>query len=554
MAAGAGVDPLAVQVLWNRLIGIVDEGAITLVRTSFSQVVQECNDYVCSLLDQDGRALADNSSSIPAFIGTLPRTMRHMLDALPRQTWRPGDAVITNDPWMGTGHLLDFSLVMPVFRDGTLVAFVGTVAHAVDIGGLSWASHAREVFEEGIRIPVSRLLQAGTPNALLIDIIRANVRQPDLVIGDLMAMVAACDVCGRRLLELMEDSGLQDLRGLAEATQTHAEQAMRAAIRAVPDGVYRHAVELDGFDGALRIQAALTVAGDLLTVDYAGTSPQVARGINSVYNYTYAYTAYPLKCALDPITPKNDGSYRPITILAPEGSILNPRFPAPVSARHLTGMYCAAAVYGALAQAIPERVMADSSGPPARPVFSGTDAAGRPCSLIVFAWGGMGARAHADGLPATAFPGNDNCASVEGMEAVAPVRFRCKRLIPDSGGPGKFQGGAGQDITIDFLAPGPGQLAMMSARFRTPAQGLLGGGPGSLTGYLINGAAPPPNGREDLQPGDVVTIRYPGGGGFGDPRERDPMMVANDVRDGRVTPSWADAHYGAAWRQAKAAP
>src|SRR5262245_26152527 len=346
---GTAFDPITLQLLWNRLIGIVDEAAITLVRTSFSQVVQECNDYSCTLMDAEGRALADNPSSIPAFIGTLPRTMRHILAVYPKEAWRPGDAVMTNDPWMGTGHLLDFTLVTPVFRGDRLVAFAGAVAHAVDVGGLSWASHAREVFEEGIRIPVSRFVEAGKLNQLLIDIIRANVRQPDLVIGDFMAMLAATAIGSQRVLEFLDDAGLDDLGALAEQIQRHAETAMRAAIRAVPDGVYRHGFDIDGFDSTLRVEARLTIAGDALEMDYAGTSPQVARGINSVMNYTYAYTAYPLKCALDPITPKNEGSYRPIAVVAPEGSILNPRFPAAVSARHLTGMYCAAAAFGCLA-------------------------------------------------------------------------------------------------------------------------------------------------------------------------------------------------------------
>lgn len=540
-------DPITLQVLWNRLIGIVDEAAITLVRTSFSQVVQECNDYSCTIMDMHGRGLADNSLSIPAFMGTLPRTMRHILTKLPHDGWRPGDVVITNDPWLGTGHLLDFSMVAPVFSHDRLVAFVGAVAHAVDVGGLSWASHARSVFEEGIRIPISKFMDGGRPNPLLLDIIQSNVRLPELVTGDLMAQVAACENAIARLQELIDDADLEDLEDLAEAIQGHAEETMRAAIREVPDGAYEHGFQIDGFDRALRVQAKLTVAGDRLDMDYAGTSPQVDRGINSVLNYTYAYTAYPLKCVLDPDTPKNEGSYKPIDVRAPEGSILNPRFPAAVSARHLTGMYCAAAAFGALAQAVPDRVMADSSGPPARPVISGIGLDGRPYSLIMFPWGGMGARSTKDGLACTAYPGNDNCATVEMMEAVAPIRFTSKAIIPNSGGVGKFQGGGGQDITFEYVSPEPGSISMMSARFNTPAAGLLGGGPGSLTEYLINSKAVPQNGRQDLQPGDIVTIRYPGGGGYGNPAERDARLVARDVDNGLLEPTTASEVYGSAW-------
>ena len=540
-------DPVTLQILWSRLIGIVDEAAVALVRTSFSQVVQECNDYSCTIMDANGFALADNSLSIPAFIGTMPKTVRHVLSAIPISEWKQGDIVITNDPWMGTGHLLDFSMVAPVFHHERVVAFAGTVAHAVDVGGLSWASHARTVFEEGIRVPIVRLFEAGKPNEFLIHMIKANVRLPDLVMGDLLAQAGACDILINRVREFIDDASLDDLKDLAEAIQSHAERSMRAAIREIHDGSYNHAVTIDGFDEELTVQACLTVAGDTLDMDYAGTSPQVDRGINSVLNYTYAYTAYPLKCALDPHTPKNEGSYNPISVRAPEGSILNPRFPAAVSARHLTGMYCAAAVFGTLAQALPERAMGDSSGPPARPVISGVDANENPFTLIMFPWGGMGARSTKDGLACTAFPGNDNCATVEIMEAVAPVRFHRKQIIRDSGGPGKYQGGAGQELTFEFVAPKPGTIAMMSARFHTPAQGTLGGNAGSLTEYLINGKAPPPNGLEVLQPGDIVTIRYPGGGGYGPPAERNPRAVAQDVADGIISSERARAAYGQDW-------
>jgi N-methylhydantoinase B len=540
-------DPVTLQILWNRLIGIVDEGAITLVRTSFSSVVQECNDYACVVMDAQGRALADNPRSIPAFIGTLPRTTRAILQTMPAETWREGDVVATNDPWLGTGHLPDFSLVMPVFHRGRLVAFAGSVAHAVDVGGINWGSHAREVYEEGIRIPPTRLVAGGRVNDLLLDILRANVRLPEQVVGDLFAQVSSVEVTAERLREFMADAALDELGPLAEAIQAHAEDAMRVAIRDVPDGVYEHAFPIDGFDETLWVRCRITVRGDTLDVDYAGTSPQVPHGVNSVMNYTYAYTNYPLKCALDPATPKNEGSYRPLTVRAPEGSILNARFPAPVSARHLTGMYCAAAVFGALAKAIPERVMADSSGPPARPVFSGVGPDGQPFTLIIFPWGGMGARPGLDGLACTAYPGNDACASVEVMETLAPVRFREKGLIPDSGGAGRYQGGAGQRLTIEFVAEVPGILQIMSARFRSAAQGLLGGGEGSLTELAINGAPAAPNGRHAVRPGDVVTIAYPGGGGYGAPAARDPARVAEDVADGVLTAARARQVYGTGW-------
>ena len=549
-------DPVTLSLLWTRLIGIVDEAAITLVRTSFSPVVQECNDYSCTLMDARGYALADNTSSIPAFLGTLPRTVRHILAKFPVEIWVPGDVVITNNPWMGTGHLPDFSMVAPIFHRDRLYGFAGTVAHSVDIGGLSWASHAQSVFEEGLHLPIVHLMRAGRPDEQLLDIIRQNVRFPELVVGDLMAQVAACETCIDCTREFIDDTDLDGLDGLANEVQGHAEATMRAAIAAIPDGRYETSIILDGFDAPLTLRARLTVNGARLHMDYDGSSPQVSWGINSVLNYTYAYTAYPLKCALDPLTPKNEGTYRPIEVTAPEGSIVNPLFPAPCSGRHLVGMYCAAAAYATLGQAAPERVIAESSGPPARPVIVGAGDDGDLRSLIIFAWGGTGGRPGMDGLSCTAFPGNDNCAPVEIMEAAVPIRFIRKSLIPDSGGAGEFRGGLGQDITFAYTGRQSGYVTMMSAKFNTPPSGIFGGAPGTTTEFLINDRPAYQNGRVPLQPGDIVTIRFPGGGGYGDPARRHPDRVARDVADGKATAARATALYGPAWRNAglRAAP
>lgn len=543
------IDSVTTRVLWDRLISIADEAAVTLVRTSFSPVVQESNDYTCVILDAEGQSLADNVQSIPAFIGTMPRTLRHMLRQYPRERWLPGDVVLTNDPWQGTGHLPDFSMAAPVFRDGQLVAFVGAIAHAIDVGGLSWASHAKSVFEEGIRIPISKFMEGGIVNAQLVKVIRANVRVPDLMIGDLMAQVAALDVLRVRLLELMDDLGLSVLTDVSSALLSFGEQSMRRAIREIPDGRYHHSFEFDGHDEDLRIECTVAVNGTELVVDYAGTSAQVPYGINSVMNYTYAYTCYPLKCALDPSTPKNDGSYRPLRVIAPEGSIMNPRFPAPVSGRQLTGMYCAAAVFGALAKAVADRVIAESSGPPARLIFTGEDQSGQPFSLTLFAWGGMGARALLDGMPCMAFPGTVACSSVETMETVAPILIRRKRLVQDSGGIGYRQGGAGQEFEIEYRAPSGGAVTVMSSHHKIPPAGLMGGHAGSLTRFLINGTPQNQNARHTLNRGDLVTLIYPGGGGYGRPESRDPTLVARDVADGLVSVDRATRGYGPGWNR-----
>ena len=357
-------DPISLEIMWGKLTSIVDEAAATLVRGSFSTIVRESNDYCCGLLDSNARSLAESSYSIPLFMGTLSRTVQHFLKQFPIEAWRHGDVVITNDPWMGTGHRPDITLALPVFLDNRLVAFAANVAHSPDIGGIIWSADSRDVFEEGLAIPPMRLFHEGERNEHLFRMIEANVRVPDQVIGDLHAQVASAETCRRHLLAFLEGSTTGvDLKALGSAIQGRAEAAVRDAIASLPDGTYRYEIAADGFDAPLRIACALTVAGDTIEVDYSGTSEQATRGINCVWNVTNAYTAYAIKCVLDPETPKNEGSYLPIIVSAPEGTLLNPLFPAPVNARGLIAQYIPAVVHGALAQVVPERVIAESGSP-----------------------------------------------------------------------------------------------------------------------------------------------------------------------------------------------
>lgn len=543
--AGTAFDPVTLEILWSRLISIADESAAALVRTSFSTIVRESNDYACALLDAEGNSLAESTVSIPAFIGTMPRTLKHCLKRFPPETLQPGDAILTNDPWMATGHLHDFTLVAPVFHRGKLVAFAGNIAHTPDIGGAMWTADARELFEEGLRVVPVKLMKAGRLNQDLDELIRANVRVPEQVMGDLHAQVAAAEVCGRRLVDLLEEQGMEDLSALGGAIQARAERAMRQAIEAIPDGEYSFSVETDGFDWPLTIRIKITIRGSNLHVDFAGTSPQIDRGLNSVYNYTYAYTTYPLKCILDPFTPKNEGSFRPITVDAPEGTILNPSYPAPVDARQLTGHYLTAAVFGAMASAIPDRVIADSGGPPIRIVYAGTGHGGQRFSQIVFPWGGLGARPNQDGLPCTPFPSNSGCGSFEAMESVSPLLIWQRKMIPDSGGPGRYRGGLGQEIVVELVAPEPARVSILSERLRHPPLGLLGGLPGAPAGLQLNESDPlPAKGRTVFKPGDVVRLRYAGGGGYGPPRDRDRARVLEDLKNELITPEAAKSVYG----------
>ena len=547
LASRAELDAITLEILWSRLISIADESAAALLRTSFSTIVRESNDYATVLMDANGDALAENTAGIPSFVGVLPRTLKHMLARFPRETWRPGDCVITNDPWMATGHLPDITMAAPIYHRGHLVGFSGSIAHSPDIGGSLWSADCRELYEEGLRIPPVKFLIEGQANRDVYDFITGNVRVPEQVLGDLHAQVTAQQVCARRLGEFLDDAGMVELTALSGALQDRADAAMRRAIEAVPDGDYRATVRADGFDAdETLIACRVTVAGSSLHVDYAGTSRQIDRGLNSVLNYTYAYSVYPIKCALDPLTPRNEGSYRSVTIEAPLGSILNPRYPAPCNARQLTGHLLTGAIYACLAQAVPDRIIAGcGSAPTLRSLYSGVDRQGARFSQILFASGGMGASALGDGLPTTAFPTNSGAGSIEAFESLAPLLVWKKEFRTDSGGPGEHRGGLGQEIVVEVVSPQPLRLSLLSDRQKYPADGLLGGQPGALVEIaLADGRRPHPKSRGTLEPGDRLILRFAGGGGYGDPRRRDREAVRADVRGGYVSPEAARRDYG----------
>ena len=530
-------DPITLEILWSRLIAIANETAATLVRTSFSTIVRESNDYACVLMDAEGDSLAENTGSIPSFVGILSKTTKSLMEFFPPSTLQPGDVLMTNDPWLATGHLPDVTTVMPIFRGDRIVAWAANVAHSPDMGGAMWAPDARELFEEGLRIVPCKFMVAGRPNQTLHDMIKGNVRTPEHTIGDMYAQVAANQVCANRVLEFMEEQGLEDLTSLSRSVRGRAEQTMRRAIAEIPDGVYTNRIETDGFDSPLILKATITVRGEEIFVDWAGTSPQIDRGLNSCLNYTTAYTEYPIKCALTPDTPKNEGSNRPIHVTAPEGSLLNPTYPAPVNSRQLTSHFLSAVIYGALAPAIPDRVIADSgSGPTLRTVYAGRNQDDRPFSAILFASGGMGATHVRDGLACTAFPTNAGAGSLEALESVSPLIFWKQEMLTDSGGPGRYRGGLGQEIVAEVATDRPVRLATHSDRRTHPALGLFGGLPGSTTDIILDGhGSVPAKGKSIVHPGDRIISRYAGGGGYGPPEERDREAVRRDLKNGLIS-------------------
>ena len=546
-AEASNYDPVTLEIYWSRLVSIADESAAALLRTSFSTIVRESNDFATVLMDANGDSLSENTGGIPSFSGILPRTLKHFLAKYPKETWKPGDCVITNDPWLATGHLPDITMAMPIFHKGKLIGFSGSIAHSPDIGGSLWSADCRELFEEGLRIPPAKFMSEGEPNEELREMILGNVRLPEQVLGDLNAQVTANQVCGRRLTEFIEDAELADLSGLSQTLIQRAESVMRRAIEEVPDGQYHATLDADGFaPDETHIECTITIKGSDLTIDYAGTSPQINRGLNTVMNYTYAYSAYPVKCALDPHTPRNEGSYRPIKVEAPEGCILNPRYPAPCNARQLTGHLLSGVIYRALATAIPDRVIADSgSAPSMRAVFNGVDPQGNPFTQILFASGGVGACPHKDGLSTTAFPTNAGAGSIEAFESLAPLIVWKKEFRTDSGGAGQNRGGLGQECEIEIRSDQPMQLSLLSDRWYHPAQGVLGGKEGATSAIRFSdGTVPHQKSRTTIDPGLRLVMQFAGGGGYGDPKSRDRAQVEDDVKNGYISADSARDDYG----------
>jgi N-methylhydantoinase B len=479
-------DAITLEVLWTRIISVVDEAAKAIVRTSFSTLSNEANDFACVLTDARGFALAQNSGSIPSFIGTLPATVRHFLSGIGARNMRPGDVLITNNPWQGTGHMSDVCLVKPIFHqkeDGQprVVAFAATTSHMPDIGGASSHRGARAV-REGFRIPLTHLIRAGQVDETLLGLLRANVRTPDQTVGDIWAQVSANELMENRVRRLMDEYALESLEGLAD--ELFARSASNGTLFAWSPTAPTATASGPQLRGA---RVALTVRGDEIVADFTGTSPAQPRAINCVMAYTYAMTAYAVRCALLPGLPNNEGMYRPVKVEAPEGCLLNPKFPAAVVSRAQTGHYVPTLILGALHQVIPDRVAAAAGSPLWAVAQSGVRDDGRPYTTVLFFNGGMGATAGKDGEHVLSWPSNISSTPVEVAERNSPLFFHYKRMRPGSGGRGRTRGGLGQDMLIESESKGPIVLSFMAERTRFPAPGLAGGGAGGLGDVRING-------------------------------------------------------------------
>jgi N-methylhydantoinase B len=539
----AGYDAVGLGILWDRLISVADEIVETLVRTSFSTIVREGYDLSVMLFDRNGRMLVQGTRSIPVFIGTAPTTLAFMLAKFPPHTLQPGDVIVTNDPIMGTGHLFDISVMRPVFRKGAIVGYSMSITHLPDIGGMGFSAVATEMFHEGLQIPVAKLYEAGRLNQLLIDIIRRNVRTPEQVIGDIMANVSCNEVGARQLLEFMDEYGVDDLVPLSDAIRGQSERAMREKIRTIPDGVYTNRISFEGIEGPLQLACRIDKRGDAMAIDFDGSSGPVRGGINVPFCYARAMALYSIKCITAPTIPNNEGSAAPIKVSAPVGSILNAQPPSPTAGRHVVGHFVTPLIFGALAEALPERVQADT-GMLNIVTFQGRHRAGHPITTLYFVAGGFGALEGLDGAPTTPGPSNMACVPVEIWESRTSVSVLSKRLLRDSGGAGEWRGGLGQEIRLRNDTGHPMVIFSMANRTDFPPAGLRGGHSGARREHRINDQVVHPKGRQELAPGDVLTLVEAGGAGIGDPRKRARARVAADVAEGYVSAEAATRLYG----------
>src|SRR5688572_12523831 len=505
-------DPISLEIQWKRLVSMVDEASAAFVRTSFSVLVREANDFAVVLTDAHGRSIAQSVLSIPSFIGTLPATVKHFLAKFPVSTLKPGDVMITNDPWMGTGHIHDVNIAMPIFHKGKVAAFAAVVSHMPDIGGRIRNAGIRDIYEEGLQIPQLKIINAGKPDQNVLDMIGQNVRVPEQTLGDIWAQVAACKMLEERLRPLLRDT---DLDALGTEIRRRSEAAMRKAIRQVPDGTYHAQTRHDGFEEPILINCTVTVKGDRLAIDYTGSSPQVPRAVNVVPIYCFAYSAFAVKALLCPDVPNNEGSFLPISTSAPPGSIFNPRYPAASGGRGMIGHMMVPAIMMALADVLPGRAIAEGSSNSSITVTG--EHRGRPYAAISFMNAGQGATAHRDGFTMLSFPSNLSNTPIEVFEQMAPLRVIERAIRRGSGGAGARRGGDGLRFEIEAVADSPMMASMIMTRWRTAPQGIFGGKPGAIGGLWLNGKPIDPAEHWVLAKGDRVVMETAGGGGYGKP-------------------------------------
>ena len=537
-------DPITLEIQWQRLVNIVDEIDNAVIRTSFSTIVGESHDFGCALMDAGGSGLAQAQWSPPQFCTMLPRTTKAMLKRFPPDTLKDGDVLATNDPWIGSTHLPDYNLVSPVFHKGRLVAFLGTVAHVSDVGGHLGDLEAQDMFMEGTRVMPNKFYSEGEVVPVIEEFIEANCRVPDMVLGDLHAIVGTHRIGIQRIREFLDDYGMTNMDGLASEILSRSERALRASIRELPDGRSHYSVTADGYLEPFTLNVELAIKDDEIHLDFEGTSPQQWHSaINAAFNISYATAVYPIKAMLAPYIFNNDGLIRPVKMTAPEGSIVNCTFPAPVAARAKVIKHIPPLIFGAMAELMPDSVIAAAGGIFPFHIVGQDDRHGRH-AVHVLPHGGLGATRNADGLLPRAYPHNSTVTPTEMFEIQCPVLMTHKRLIPDSGGPGTQRGGPGQEIGLRAVSKQGTTLTIRPDLMKYPAEGLRGGHRGMAGDVIMNGERMERFVPYQFKAGDEVLLRVPGGGGYGPPPERTREDVLEDVALGLVSPAQATEAYG----------
>lgn len=540
------------QVMWNRLISVVEEQAQALIRTAFSTSVREAGDLSAGVYDTHGRMLAQAVTGTPGHVNAMADAVGHFIRRIGRQNMFPGDVYITNDPWEGTGHLHDITMVTPAFRNGLLVGFFACTAHVVDVGGRGFGADGNSVYEEGIYLPIMKFAERGKVDETLLRIVRGNIREPDQVVGDMYALATCNEIGQRRLNDMMDEFGLDTLESVADFILENSRRATLERIAALPRKEATGEMTVDGFDTPITLKVKVTVHEDRIVTDFTGTSGVDKKGINCPLVYAKAYACYALKCAIAPDIPNNHAALEPFEVTAPENTIVNALHPAPVALRHIVGHFVPDTVYNAFDKIVPGLVPTEGAGclcnfqlslRPRSDAPAPNDA--RRSEVLIFNSGGSGARPDLDGLNATAFPSGVMTMPVEATEHAGPVIVWRKELRPDSGGAGRTRGGLGQHMEVGATEGHEFDFQAMLDRAAHPARGRRGGAPGGATEIGQDDGTPMRvKGKQFVPHGRKVVMAFPGGGGYGDPSERDKALVLRDLARGYISAEAAVRDYG----------
>lgn len=537
------------QVMWNRLLAVVEEQGQALIRAAFSPIVRECGDISAGIFDMQGRMLAQAVTGTPGHINTMAEAVKTLRAKFAQTDMKPGDIYMTNDPWIASGHLNDFLLMMPVFFGDTVIGYTACTSHLVDLGGLGMGPEGSDIYDEGLLIPPCKLVSQGEVNALLLEIVKANSREPIANEGDIYALIACCEAGSTRLVQMMQEFGITDLSALSDYIIETSRRGTLDAIADLPKGTWQHVLKVDGYDEEIELHATLTIADDHLLLDFDGTAACVGKGINVPLNYATAYSVFALRCIIGADIPNNAGSLDPFRVTGPEGCILNAQPPASVAMRHTLGQMTPDLVYGCLSQALPDKVPAEGASCmydlPLRHAPEAIDRGDDQFALELVFNGGTGARPDLDGLSATAFPSGVWGSQIETTEAVAPVLFHRRELRPDSGGAGRLRGGLGQHIELSASKDQDLMLFLSVERIKNPASGREGGldgAPGRIT-VMPENRQLPGKGEVRIKAGETLIFETPGGGGFGLPEERPDDAVQKDIRAGLVSDAMVQTQY-----------